>query len=57
VTEPLKWYDEKDDHSPWIKALVEVRLRATREGWCSVARTAHSYALSVIQLHVTSTMN
>jgi hypothetical protein len=34
VTEPLKWYDEKDDHSPWIKALAEVRLRATREGWC-----------------------
>jgi hypothetical protein len=34
VTEPLKWYDEKDDHSPWVKALAEVRLRATREGWC-----------------------
>jgi hypothetical protein len=34
VTEPLKWYDEKDDHPPWIKALAEVRSRATREGWC-----------------------
>src|SRR6266403_5146689 len=26
-----QWYDEKDDHSPWIKALAEVRIRATRE--------------------------
>ena len=34
VTEPLKWYDEKDDHPPWITALAEVRSRATREGWC-----------------------
>src|SRR5207302_6434812 len=33
VTE-LKWYDPKDDHPPWIKALAEVRQRATREGWC-----------------------
>jgi hypothetical protein len=33
VTE-LKWHDPKDDHSPWIKALAEVRQRATREGWC-----------------------
>jgi hypothetical protein len=33
VTE-LKWYDPKDDHRPWIKALAEVRQRATREGWC-----------------------
>jgi hypothetical protein len=21
-------------YPPWIKALAEVRLRATREGWC-----------------------
>jgi hypothetical protein len=34
VREPPAWYDEKEDHSPWIKALAEVRLRATREGWC-----------------------
>jgi len=30
VTQPPQWYDEKDDHSPWIKALAEVRIRATR---------------------------
>ena len=34
VTEPLKWYNGKEDNSPWIKALAEVRGRATREGWC-----------------------
>jgi hypothetical protein len=34
VAQPLKWYDEKDDHPPWIRALAEVRIRATREGWC-----------------------
>jgi hypothetical protein len=33
MAEPLKWYDEKTD-SPWIKALAEVRHRATREGYC-----------------------
>ena len=31
---PLSWYDEKENHPPWIKALAEVRHRATREGWC-----------------------
>ena len=30
----LRWYDPKDDDPPWIKALAEVRQRATREGWC-----------------------
>src|SRR5258706_15302530 len=30
VTQPPQWYDEKDDHSPRIKALAEVRIRATR---------------------------
>lgn len=30
----LNWYDPKDDHPSWIKALAEVRQRATREGWC-----------------------
>jgi hypothetical protein len=34
VTEPPKWYDDKEEHPPWIKALAEVRLRAPREGWC-----------------------
>ena len=31
---PLKWYDRNADNPPWIKALAEVRIRATREGWC-----------------------
>ena len=34
VTEPLKWYDENAENRPWVKALAEVRHRATREGWC-----------------------
>jgi hypothetical protein len=34
VTEPPKWYDENADNPPWVKALAEVRHRATREGWC-----------------------
>ncbi|MEH2517811.1 hypothetical protein V1279_003384 [Bradyrhizobium sp. AZCC 1610] len=34
MAEPRKWYDEKADNSPWIKALAEVRHRATREGHC-----------------------
>ena len=40
---PLKWYDDKDDHSPWIRALAEVRLRATREG----SRYEHVQAIIV----------
>jgi hypothetical protein len=35
MAEPLKWYDEKADNSPWIEALAELRQRATREeGHC-----------------------
>jgi hypothetical protein len=34
VTEPLKWYDENAENPPWVRALAEVRHRATREGWC-----------------------
>jgi hypothetical protein len=34
IAQPLQWYDENADNSPWIKALAEVRQRATREGWC-----------------------
>lgn len=33
--EPLKYYDENaSDNPPWIRALAEVRRRATLEGWC-----------------------
>jgi hypothetical protein len=32
MAQPLKWYDENADNSPWIKALAELRQRATREG-------------------------
>lgn len=31
---PLEWYDRDADNPPWIEALAEVRLGATREGWC-----------------------
>jgi hypothetical protein len=30
----LKWYDDKAENPPWIKALAEVRHRAAREGYC-----------------------
>jgi len=30
----MNWYDDKADNPPWIKALEEVRRRATREGYC-----------------------
>jgi len=30
--ESLKWYDEEATNSAWIKALAELRQRATREG-------------------------
>jgi hypothetical protein len=34
VVQPVRYYEESDDHPPWIKALAEVRHRASREGWC-----------------------
>jgi len=34
MAEPLQWYDDKADNSPWIEALAELRQRATREGHC-----------------------
>jgi len=34
VTESPKWYGDKEEHPPRIKALAEVRLRAPPEGWC-----------------------
>jgi hypothetical protein len=27
----MQWYDDRADHPPWITALAEVRLRASRE--------------------------
>jgi hypothetical protein len=30
----MQWYDDRADHPPWITALAEVRLRASREGYC-----------------------
>lgn len=30
----MNWYDDNADNPPWIKALAEVRRRATREGYC-----------------------
>ena len=31
----MKWYDENNpDNPPFIKALAEVRRKATREGYC-----------------------
>ena len=30
----LKWYDDKANNPPWIRALAEVRHRASREGYC-----------------------
>jgi hypothetical protein len=30
----VNWYDEKADNPSWIRALTEVRHRATREGYC-----------------------
>jgi hypothetical protein len=34
VSEPLKWYDDRANHPPWIDALAELRRQATREGHC-----------------------
>jgi hypothetical protein len=30
----MNWYDDNAYNPPWIKALEEVRRRATREGYC-----------------------
>ena len=40
---PLRWYDHNADNPPWLKALAEVRIQATREGWCH----AHVQAIIV----------
>ena len=43
MSAPLRWYDHNADNPPWIKALAEVRIQATREGWCH----AHVQAIIV----------
>lgn len=30
----MRWFDDEPDLSPWLKALEDVRRKATREGWC-----------------------
>jgi hypothetical protein len=34
MAQALQWYDKNADNPPWIKALAELRHRATREGYC-----------------------
>jgi hypothetical protein len=34
VTEPFKYFQDEANPPPWVKALVEVRRLAAREGWC-----------------------
>jgi hypothetical protein len=41
--DPPRWYDDTADNPPWIKALADVRHRATREGYCH----AHVQAIIV----------
>jgi hypothetical protein len=34
VVQPSRWFDDEPVFSPWLKALEDVRRKATREGWC-----------------------
>jgi len=34
VNQPLRWFDDEKDHTPFLKALEDVRRQASREGWC-----------------------
>jgi hypothetical protein len=34
MSEPPKYFSDKDDHSPFLKALAEVRRIGVHEGWC-----------------------
>ena len=34
VVQPPKWFDDDADNTPWLKALEDVRRKATREGHC-----------------------
>ena len=43
MSAPLRWYDHNADNPSWIDALAEVRIQATREGWCH----AHVQAIIV----------
>jgi hypothetical protein len=45
MSEPLKWYDEKADNPPWIKALAELRRQATRDGYCALHVQAITIAI------------
>jgi hypothetical protein len=30
----VRWFDDERELSPFLKALEDVRSKATREGWC-----------------------
>lgn len=34
VVQAPRWFDDERDLSPFLKALEDVRRKATREGWC-----------------------
>jgi hypothetical protein len=34
VVNGRKWFSDEPDLSPFLKALDDVRRKATREGWC-----------------------
>ena len=34
MREPVQRYSDKDDHTPFLKALAEVRRIGVHEGWC-----------------------
>jgi hypothetical protein len=34
VVRPPQWFDDNADNTPWIKALEDVRRKASREGYC-----------------------
>ena len=46
MLQPLKWYDdEAAGNSPWLRALAELRQRATREGNCYQHVQAITFAI------------
>jgi hypothetical protein len=49
----MNWYDPNADHSPWIKALADVRHMGTRESYCfhhvqAIMLTIDQYAESAL---------
>lgn len=34
VAQPARYFSDEPDLSPFLKALDDVRRKATREGWC-----------------------